>query len=111
MIPLSLFLSACVAVYLGVIDASFSALMRVSLRLAAERSDRPGALGQYLEDPLLLFIPVRFLLGVVTAIATELIAAGVGVGDARTFAIVMVGIAIFIVGCEILLPIAIVGRD
>jgi len=45
MIPLSVFLLACAAVYLGTIDAAFSALMRLSLRLLAERSARPGALG------------------------------------------------------------------
>ena len=63
MIPLAIFLLACAAVYLGVIDAGFSALMRLSLRLVAERSNRPGAIGEYLDDPLLLFIPVRLLIG------------------------------------------------
>ena len=67
MIPLVLFLLACVAVYLGAIEAAFSALMRLSLRLAAERSDRHEVLGPYLDDPLLLFVPVRFLLALVTA--------------------------------------------
>ena len=55
------------AVYLGTIEAAFSALMRLSLRLVAERSGRPDALGAYLDDPLLLFVPVRLLLGLVTA--------------------------------------------
>ena len=40
MIPLLIFLVACAGVYLGAIEASFSALMRLSLRLAAERSGR-----------------------------------------------------------------------
>ena len=74
MIPLSVFLLACAAVYLGAIEAAFSALMRLSLRLVAERSNRPGALGTYLDDPLLLFIPVRLLLGLVTGTATALLA-------------------------------------
>ena len=55
MIPLTIFLLACAVVYLGTIDAAFSALMRLSLRLLAERSDRPGTLGEYLDDPVLLF--------------------------------------------------------
>ena len=76
MIPLSVFLLACAAVYLGAIEAAFSALMRLSLRLVAERSDRPGGLGTYLDDPLLLFIPVRLLLGLVTGAATALLARG-----------------------------------
>ena len=54
MTPLAIFLLACVAVYLGAIDAAFSALMRLSLRLVAERSGRPGALNEYLDDPLVL---------------------------------------------------------
>jgi len=74
MIPLLIFLLACAAVYFGVIDAAFSALMRLSLRLIAERSDRPGAIGAYLDDPLLLFIPVRLMLGLVTGAATVLLA-------------------------------------
>jgi len=45
MTPLAIFLLACVAVYLGAIDAAFSALMRLSLRLVAERTGRPDALG------------------------------------------------------------------
>ena len=44
MIPLGLFLLGVAAIYLGSLEAAFSALMRLSLRLAAERSDRPDAL-------------------------------------------------------------------
>jgi CBS domain containing-hemolysin-like protein len=110
MIPLSLFLLACAAVYLGAIEAAFSALMRLSLRLVAERSNRPGALGHYLDDPLLLFVPVRLLLGLVTAAATALLARGVGIG-AQTLPFVVGGIAGFVVICELLLPLLIVGRD
>jgi len=69
MTPLVVFLLACGAVYLGAIEAAFSALMRLSLRLLAERTGRPDALSDYLDDPLLLFVPVRLLLGVVTAAA------------------------------------------
>jgi CBS domain containing-hemolysin-like protein len=111
MIPLSIFLLACAAVYLGAIEAAFSALMRLSLRLVAERSSRPGALAAYLDDPLLLFVPVRLLLGVVTGAATALLARGVGVDGARTLPILAGGIAGFVVVCELLLPLLIVGRD
>ena len=45
MIPLLIFLLALVGVYLGAIEAAFSALMRLSLRLVAERSGRPDSLG------------------------------------------------------------------
>ncbi len=111
MIPLSVFLLACAAVYLGAIEAAFSALMRLSLRLVAERSGRPGALGAYLDDPLLLFVPVRLLLGLVTGLATALIARGVGVESAHKVPLVLAGVAAFVVVCELLLPLVIVGRD
>jgi putative hemolysin len=111
MIPLSIFLLACAAVYLGAIEAAFSALMRLSLRLVAERTNRPGALGTYLDDPLLLFIPVRLLLGLVTGAATALLARAIGVSDARTLTIVAVSIAAFVFVFELMLPLVIVGRD
>jgi CBS domain containing-hemolysin-like protein len=111
MIPLGIFLLACAAVYLGAIDAAFSALMRLSLRLVAERSNRAGALADYLDDPLLLFIPVRLLLGLVTAAATTLVVRLVGVGTAHALPIIVVAIAAFVIVCELLLPLLIAGRD
>ena len=111
MIPLVIFLLACVAVYLGALEAAFSALMRLSLRLIAERSGRPDGLAAYLDDPLLLFAPVRLLLGLVTAMATALLARLIGVDGAHTFAFVVLSVAAFVVICEQLLPLAIVGRD
>ena len=111
MTPLAIFLLACLAVYLGAIDAAFSALMRLSLRLVAERSGRPGALNEYLDDPLVLFIPVRLLLGIVTGLATVLMARLVGVEAAHTLPSLIVAVAAFVVVCEMLLPLIIVGRD
>jgi CBS domain containing-hemolysin-like protein len=110
-IPLSVFLLACAAVYLGAIDVAFSALMRLSLRLVAERTDRPGALGSYLDDPLLLFIPVRLLLGLVTGTATALSARLVGVEAGHTAAFVLLVMAAFVLICEHVLPILIASRD
>ena len=111
MIPLAVFLLAAAAVYLGAIEAAFSALMRLSLRLVAERSNRPGALGAYLDDPLLLFIPTRLLLGLVTGAATALLAVGVGADSVHAAGIVVLVMAAFVLVCELLLPLAIVGRD
>jgi putative hemolysin len=104
MIPLTVFLLACAAVYLGTIDAAFSALMRLSLRLLAERSARPGALGEYLDDPVLLFAPVRLLLAVVTAIATVLLARGIGLYGPRSLVTVFVGVTVFIAIFQVVLP-------
>ena len=111
MIPLSIFLLACAAVYLGAIEAAFSALMRLSLRLVAERSSRPDGLGAYLDDPLLLFMPVRLLLGLVTASATALLARAFGTTGANTLTSVIISVVAFVVVCELLLPLALVGRD
>ena len=110
MIPLTIFLLACAGLYLGVIEAAFSALMRLSLRLVAERSDRPGFLDTYLDDPLLLFIPVRLLLGIVTGAATVLMAAAFG-GEAHRLTFVLLSAAAFVLVIELLLPLVIVGRQ
>jgi CBS domain containing-hemolysin-like protein len=104
MIPLTVFLLACAAVYLGTIDAAFSALMRLSLRLLAERSARPGSLGEYLDDPVLLFAPVRLLLLVVTAFATVLLARGIGLYGPQPLATVLVSVSLFIAIFQVVLP-------
>jgi putative hemolysin len=111
MIPLAIFLLAAAGTWLGAIEAAFSALMRLSLRLSAERTDRPDLLGAYLDDPVLLFVPVRLLLGVVTAVATALLARSLGLAGAHQLAFVLAGVLAFIVIFELLLPLAIVGRD
>ncbi len=111
MTPLLIFLLACVAIYLGTIEAAFSALMRLSLRLLAERSDRPGTLGAFLDNPLLLLVPVRFLLGVVIATATALLARAIGVDAAHTVTVVVLSVVTFVVVCELLVPLAIVFRN
>jgi CBS domain containing-hemolysin-like protein len=111
MIPLGIFLLGLAAVYLGAIEAAFGALMRLSLRLVAERSDRSDRLGAYLDDPLLLFVPVRFLLGLVTAGTTGLIAAGIGISGIHTVTLIGGSVIAFVLVCELLLPIVLVGHD
>jgi CBS domain containing-hemolysin-like protein len=83
----------------------------LSLRLVAERSGRPGHLAAYLDDPVLLFAPVRLLLGLVTAATTALLAKAIGAASFREVAFVLVSVAAFIVIVELLLPLAIVARD
>ena len=111
MIPLTVFLLACVAVFLGAIGSAFSALMRLSLRIVAERRDRPGELGQYLDDPILLFTPVRVLLGLVTVTATGLMAREIGVGTGSQVLLIVLSGAAFVGVFELLLPLLIVRRD
>ena len=104
MIPLTVFLLACTAVYLGTIDTAFTALMRLSLRLLAERSARPGVLGEYLDDPVLLFAPVRLLLAVVTVIETVLLARGIGLYGPQPLTMVFVSVGVFIAVFLVVLP-------
>ena len=73
MTPLLLFLLLSAAIYLGTVTAAFSALMRLSLRIMAERSERGDALGPYLEDPRRLFVPARLLLSAILILAAALI--------------------------------------
>jgi CBS domain containing-hemolysin-like protein len=110
LIPLVIFLLGCAAVYLGAIEAAFSALMRLSLRLLAERSGRPDRLGEYLDDPVLLFLPVRLLLGLVTAMATALLVPVIGANRA-SLTMVIASVVAFVVLCELLLPLLLVSRD
>src|SRR4030081_3023036 len=85
--------------------------MRFSLVLRAERGDRHEVLGPYLDDPLLLFVPVRFLLALVTAGATALLATGIGIEGPPTVTFVAVSVVVFVTVFELLIPLVLVGRD
>jgi putative hemolysin len=111
MIPLVLFLTACGLVYLGTIQAAFSALMRLSLRLVAERTGRAEALGRFLDDPLLFFVPMRVLVGAGDVLVVVLVAQLVGVGASHRVLLVAVTSMALLVACEHLLPLLIVRRD
>ena len=111
MIPLALFLLACATIFLGAIQAAFSALMRLSLRLMAERGGRSDRLGHYLDDPLQLFVPVRMLIGVCTVLAGVLIARLSDIHDALSVATFIVSLVAFVVVCEHFLPMLIVRQD
>ena len=111
MTPLALFLLGCATVFLGSVQASFSALMRLSLRLMAERGGRNDRLGRYLDDPLQLFIPARILIGVCVILAGSLIARVSNVGDGRSIAIFIVSLLAFVIVCEHLLPAVMARRD
>ena len=82
MTPLLLFLLGCAVTYLGTVSAAFNALMRLSLRIHAERTDRDDALGWYLEDPRRLFIPARLLISTLTILAAALLARVTGLDRA-----------------------------
>src|SRR4030095_10504243 len=111
MTPLALFLLGCATVFFGTVQAAFSALMPLSLRLMAERGGRSDRLGPYLDDPLQLFIPVRLLLSGCIVAAGVLIARVSDIHDARSVATFVVSLAAFVVVCEHLLPALISRHD
>jgi CBS domain containing-hemolysin-like protein len=107
---LLLFLLGCAVTYLGTVSAAFNALMRLSLRIHAERTDRDDALGRYLEDPRRLFIPARLLISALTIFAAALLARVTGV-DSRGFPLLILSILAVVVACEHLIPLIIVRHD
>jgi magnesium and cobalt exporter, CNNM family len=111
MTPLALFLLGGATVFLGVVQAAFSALMRLSLRLMAERGGRDDRLGHYLDDPLQLFVPVRVLIGLCTVLAGALIARLSDIHDSLSVTTFIVSLVAFVVLCEHVLPMLIVRRD
>jgi len=110
-IPLLLFLVACVLVYLGTLQAAFGAMMRLSLRLVAERTGRGEVLGRYLDDPLLFFVPVRFLVGLAVVFTVALLARAAGVATSADLLIVLGAAAAILLFCEHVIPTLIVRRD
>lgn len=110
MTPLLLFLLGCAVTYLGTVLAAFNALMRLSLRIHAERTDRDDALGRYLEDPRRLFIPARILISALIVITVALLARVTGVGT-QGFPILVLSIIAIVLACEHLIPLIIVRQN
>ncbi|MEP6592430.1 MAG: DUF21 domain-containing protein, partial [Acidobacteriota bacterium] len=111
MSPLLLFLLAVTAVYVGTIETAFSALMRLSLRLMAERGGRDDRLGFYLADPIQLFLPARLLLGIIFSLSTMFIALLTGRIGFRPIGLLLLFVAVFILVCAHVLPLLIVRRN
>jgi magnesium and cobalt exporter, CNNM family len=111
MTPLFLFILGIAVIYVSTVISAFSALMRLSLRLMAERNDPDEPLARYLEDPLRLFIPARVLLAVLAVVAAALMARVTGLDAARGLPVFIGSMLLFIVLCEHILPMAIVRRN
>jgi putative hemolysin len=111
MIPLLLFLLACAVAYLGTVEAAFSALMRLSLRLLAERNDRPEVLGRYLDDPILFFAPVRLFVACAAVCIVVLLARLIGLDTPHGALATVVSALVLLWVCEHLLPLLITRGD
>jgi putative hemolysin len=110
MTPLLLFLLGCAITYVGTISAAFNALMRLSLRIHAERTDTNDVLGRYLEDPRRLFIPARLLTTTLTVVTAAFLARVTGV-DRTGLPVLVFSIFIIVLACEHLIPLLIVRKD
>ncbi len=111
MTPFAILVLALATIYVGTIAAAFSALMRLSLRLTVERSGRAAGLGAYLDDPVLLFVPVRLLLGLIITLTAIIFATLTGVDDIKDPWVLLLSMAGFFLVFEHLLPLLIVRRD
>jgi CBS domain containing-hemolysin-like protein len=111
MTPLLLFILAIAVIYVSTVITAFSALMRLSLRLMAERNDPDEPLARYLEDPLRLFIPARVLLAVFAVLAAALMVRVTGLNAASGLPVFIGAMIVFVVICEHILPMALVRRN
>ncbi len=110
MTPLLLFLLGCAVTYVGIVSAAFNALMRLSLRIHAERTERDDALGWYLEDPRRLFVPARVVISSLTIVAAALLARVTGLSKVG-LPILLLSIIAIVIACEHLVPLIIVRRN
>jgi CBS domain containing-hemolysin-like protein len=110
MIPLLLFLLGCAMVYVGTVQAAFSAMMQLSMRLMAERAGGSDELARCLEAPARVFVPARLLLGLIAILATGLVATEIGVATPQAFGLLFLAMLAFVLGCEHLVPLLII-RD
>ena len=111
LVPLVLFLLGCAAVYVGTVEAAFSALMRLSLRLKAERNGRRDSLDAYLDEPVRLFVPARVLRGILFSLAAVLFATRMGSSSWQSAGVLLLSITAFVLVCEHVIPLLIVRRN
>src|SRR4029453_4392791 len=104
LIPLVLFLLGCAGIYVGTVQAAFSALMRLPLRPSGARPGTAQPRASFLDEPRLLFIPARTILGVLLILACELTSMLFGVGTLRSLGVLALAAVGFVVVCEHLVP-------
>lgn len=110
MIPLLLFLVGAATIYVALVETAFAAVLRLSLRLIAERNARRAKLDRYLEDPLLIFVPARLMRGLLTIASLALLSVYVPPGWGGAGVLFLSGVAFWLV-CGHLVPTLLVSRD
>ena len=111
MTPLVLFVLACLTVALGCVETAFSAMLRLSLRLMAERDDSSDRLTGYLADPLSLFVPVRLLSAACLVLAALLVELTTRSEGWRAGLVIFLAMGIWTLGLQYALPALIIRRD
>jgi len=111
MMPLFLFVLACLTVALGCVENAFSAMLRLSLRLMAERDEGNDRLTGYLADPLSLFVPVRLLSAGCLVLAALIIQLATGAAGWKAALIIFLAMGTWTLGLQYVLPVLIVRRD
>ena len=111
MTPLAVFLLGCLTVFFSCVETSFTELMRLSLRLRAERGGKNDRLGRYLEDPRKLFIPVRLLITACTLSAWLLLARVTDIDNLVSVIVLILSLASFVLVFQYLIPLFIIRRD
>src|SRR4029453_1861943 len=86
-------------------------LMRLSLRIMAEREGTSGALRDSLEHPTRVYLSARVTLVLLLAVAAALIHVQVGSPGWRSVGLVFLSLLAFDILCEHFLPWLIVRRD
>tara|TARA_B100001123_G_scaffold43691_1_gene44874 strand:+ start:3445 stop:4686 length:1242 start_codon:yes stop_codon:yes gene_type:complete len=110
MTPLVVFLLGCLTVFFSCVETSFTELMRLSLRLRAERGGKNDRLGRYLEDPRKLFIPVRLLITTCTLLAWLLLARVTDVDSLASVIVLVLSLTSFVLVFQYLVPFFIIRR-
>jgi len=110
MIPLLLFLVGAATIYVALVETAFAAVLRLSLRLIAERGPRRARLNRYLEDPLLIFVPARLVRGLLTIAALTLLSVYTPQGWSGAGVLFLSGLAFWLV-CGNIVPTLLVSRD
>ena len=90
MVEFSILVSILGLFFVGLVELSFTLLMRLPQRLEAQRESEGGALEAYLEDPASFYVPARIMRGVLLILATVLAAQRVDPG-------VVGGVTLFLV--------------
>jgi putative hemolysin len=110
MIPLLVVLTAAGLLFLALVETAFGLLMRLPLRLEAERATESNALSAYLDDPIRFFVPARLMRGTLLVLLMLLLADAIGTGFPGVLILFGTGVGIM-AGVGQVLPALIVRRS